>query len=254
MPAKTLFCFSLCFTVLLTANAQRALYFRPAAGLSFPMVHLIHKDSHTSFRYNNHNFYVAGGLEILYRASSKVDIYAGYQNTPLDFSYSVYSMSASRGLNQWEFPLGVEWLIKDVWFHPMEKRPALFRRNSREYGYFFLALFRIRGLTGISMSTVHHIGSSGTSTNPNATFKEDFYQLHYRNYSIFGGLTLQFYNRKRDKLHFTLLYNQGLRRVMEMHIEEVTGGDKFTARLGSRGSYFATQFKIPLRLVTFDQQ
>lgn len=252
MIIKKLFCLAFCFTTLMTVHAQKALYFRPGAGFTFPMEHLIHKDIHPSFRYNNHNFYMGGGIEAFYRANDKVDIYAGYQSSTVDFSYRIHNSRYSSGISLMEFPLGVEWLIKDVWFHPMDKRPALFRRNSREYGYFFLALFRIRALTGISMSLLQHEESSKTVNHPHYTFSENIHQLQRRNFSVFGGLTIQFYNQNRDKLHFTLLYNQGIRKILEMEMEEIANGETFTARLGSRGSYFATQLRIPLRLVTFN--
>lgn len=239
--------------MFVTASAQKALYFRPWAGFTSPMAHLVHKDSHPSFRYNNHNFYVNGGIEVFYRANDKVDLYAGYQRSTVDFSYRIYSRGSGTGISLMEFPLGVEWLIKDVWFHPMEKRPALFSRNNRDHGYFFLALFRIRALTGISMSLLQHWESSNTVTTGSYTFSNNIHQLQRRNFLVFGGLTLQFYNRKRDKLHFTLLYNQGIRKMLEMEIEETINGEKFTAQLGSRGSYFATQLKIPLRLIAFHQ-
>jgi hypothetical protein len=248
---KAVCCLVFCLACISNAAAQKALYFRVGAGFFFPMEHLIHKDNHPSFRYNNHNFYPGGSIEYFYRVNDKTDILLGYQRSNIGFSYRSGNNKVSTSIGQHEFPLGVEWLIKDVWLYPIEKRPRLFGRNSTGNGYYYLALFRVKAVTGISMSIVPKGESSYQHNRGQYHFTQSVHPLHRRNFSVFGGATLQFYNRRRDKIHLILLYNQGLRKVMEMEIAETIGTETFKANLGSRGSYFATQVKIPLKLVTF---
>ncbi|WP_224996698.1 hypothetical protein [Cesiribacter sp. SM1] len=250
---KKLSCLIFCLGIITTAFAQKELYFRPGMLLNSPVEHLIHKDQHTAFRYNNHNLYLGWGIEFFYRANNKTDIYAGYQNSRIDINYSLYgSHRYAASIEQSEFPLAIEWLLKDVRLFPMSERPKFFGKNSTAHGYYFLALFRLKAITGISLSHVTTTeGIESVNYGQQIFVRHYILPQHFQNFSVFGGLSLQFYNRKRDKLHLTLLYNQGLRRVAEMEIKEYRGRDTFSARLGSRGSYFAAQLKVPIRLVTF---
>lgn len=242
------------FSIGCSAYAQQALYIRPGATLLFPVHHQLVNDHNSSLKHNRPALFFGAGFDVLYRLNDKTDIFAGFQRSNIGFGYQIDGRKSSTKTRQYEFPLGLEWMIKNIWFYALDERPKIFGSNSRMNGSYYLALFRIKGLTGISLSSIEPQGFNETAKSGLLDYTINANALRHNNFSVFGGITLQFYNRKRDKIHFTLLYNQGLSKMMELVLVEKEGGISYTTHVGSRGSYLSTQLKLPLRLATIDTQ
>lgn len=241
-------------TICCSAYAQQALFIRPGATLLFPVQHQILNDDNSSIKYKSPAAFLGAGFDVLYRINDKTDIFAGFQRSTIGFGYQLDDRKRTTKTKQYEFPLGIEWLVKEVWFYALNERPKVLGSNSRMNGSYYLALFRIKGLTGISLSSIEPQGFYESANSGLTEYTINAYALRHNNFSVFGGFTLQFYNRKRDKIHFTLLYNQGLSKIMEIEIVEKKGIYTHTTYFGSRGSYFSTQLKLPLRLATIGAQ
>ena len=84
-----------------------------------------------------------------------------------------------------------------------------------------------------------------------------FYQAtekvnHRLGVAIFSGVGFNFYNLKKDHFQLTLLYSQGLIKMLTASVNYGTINDNgeenhYNTELGVYGSYFSAQLSYPIR-------
>jgi hypothetical protein len=254
------------FVVWNDASAQqKILSLRPSLGMEFPMNHVYERNVHKQFRYNNFSLYPEFGLSLQYELSDRLDIFGGWNNGSTGFSFTVFCPDKQCGAKfAWHqstqrFPIGFHWELKDVWLFPVERRFRFFNKIANaDERLLYLVLFRLKATFGLSYN---YLSLSSNEDEPHFVkwpLGNDeithLTQTHIANrhaVSAFGGVTLQFYNHKKDKVQLTLLYNQGILRQLISPLDYTINNQEYSAQLGSRGSYFAATLTYPIRLATF---
>lgn len=253
------------FFVLNVSAQKRILSLRPSIGLEVPMNYVYERQVDEQFRYNNMRVYPEFGLSLQYELSERMDIFGGWNNGGTGYSFAIFCPDRKCGAGHstitstQRFPLGLHWELKDVWLFPVQKRFRFFNKivNADER-LLFLVLVRLKTTVGISYNYISHSSSEDELDVVNVpSFRGDISystQSHVENrhgVSVFGGITLQFYNHRKDKVQLSLIYNQGVIRQFTSPLNYTINAQEYSAKLGSRGSYFAATLTYPIRLATF---
>ena len=256
------------FVVLNHVSAQqRILSLRPSIGIEFPMNHLFDQRTDKNFRYNNFDLNPQFALGLQYELNDRLDIFGGWSNGATGYSFAIFCPDGmcgarhSNGFTTQRFPIGVHWELKDYWLFPIQQRFRFFNKivNADER-LLFLVLFRLKATFGLSYNYISPSTGEDQLREVVWPFNHQNQEIshvtlpHVQNrhgMSLFGGLTLQFYNHKRDKVQLSLIYNQGILRQLTSPLNYSINGKEYSAQLGSRGSYFAATLSYPIRLATF---
>ena len=256
---------SMFFVVPEVLAQQRTLSLRPSIGIEFPMCHTYDREVHKQFSYNNFNLYPQFGLGLQYKLSERLDVFGGWNNGATGYSFNILCPDGRCGAKQTRefstqrFPIGFHWELKDFWLFPVQQRFKFFNKivNADER-LLFLVLFRLKATFGLSYNYISKASDEDAPDLKEWSLGNNVInyltQPHVKNrhgVSAFGGLTLQFYNHKRDRVQLSLIYNQGILRQLTSPLNYSINGQEYSTQLGSRGSYFAATLSYPIRLVTF---
>jgi hypothetical protein len=270
MAIKKIVLLGLFFVGLNTVSAQQRtiLSLRPSVGIEFPMNHVYEQQVHKQFRYNNMGIYPQFGLSLQYELSDRLDIFGGWNNGATGYSFAIFSPD-NRPLvkhrtfaSTQRFPLGFHWELKDVWLFRMQKRLRFFNKTiNADERILYLILFRLKATFGLSYNYLSHMSGENKPHSVrwpvgSNKFVSHLTQPHVANrhgLSLFGGLTFQFYNYKKDKVQLSILYNQGFIRQYLSPLQYTMDEQEYSAMLGSRGSYFAATLTYPIRLASFSR-
>ena len=117
----------------------------------------------------------------------------------------------------------------------------------------YLVLFKLRLLSGISYN--YHVPSSEENELtgfPDGTFL--YSVVNRSSISAFAGINLQFFNYQKNHFQLSIIYSQGLNRVVTADVDyQLLSGD-YKAKLGSRGSYLSLQLGYPIRIASFSRK
>lgn len=67
-------------------------------------------------------------------------------------------------------------------------------------------------------------------------------------YSVFAGLTFQFFNFQKNHIQLSILYSQGINRKMTVEVDYHINNQNYYAEIGSRSSFIGVQLAYPFKL------
>ena len=253
---QTFFLFSIIVGFASQAFCQTKLSLVPSLGLQVPRCYLI-DDAMADPGFGVNNFYLDLSADISFQLDIKNDwlFFAGYQagSSGYSYNYGTYKVDnttarVSVGLFVNRFPFGVKKHIQTIKWIKIDKRlKSRENINRSNENILYLCLFRLQGLMGLSIDKVAVSSYENEWINYMGAY-ERYTISNHNTASIFGGVTLQFFNYHRDHLQLTFLYSQGLRNTVSTEIEYILSGKDYSAKVGSRCSYFSVSLGYPIRL------
>jgi hypothetical protein len=99
------------------------------------------------------------------------------------------------------------------------------------------------------------VSSSNGKFNTGITDKDDNIVKNYVGFSVTTGIKFQFYNQKRDKICFNLMYNQGFVDLLYTDLNVKIKNNKSMEEtqikeyFASRGSYLSFSISYPINLI-----
>lgn len=242
-------------TVLLlfsfAVKGQQGLYIKPSIGLQVPISHILDKSlADDSFVIYNKIFEPDFGLSLQYSWNNKNSISFGYHSNSLSTGFkfgteeggTVTKTITSRSLRV--FPICYERYISTARLFQIKKAKET---NSENDNYLFLFQFNLFG----GLSYYYLPASTGDNQVQIRSFGDSIIEntiLTYSNMGIFIGISLQFFNYKRNTINTSLLFSQGVFRQLTETIDYRYESPNFDyqAVVGSRGTYFVIQLGYPI--------
>jgi hypothetical protein len=145
------------------------------------------------------------------------------------------------------FPINCYRTIKDFAFLPINRNQDLYLFN-----------FRLHGTFGFSLD---HIDQKSRFDNTDEkwtypygdliTYQENNTIINRWSGSVMVGFGMQFFHLGKDRFDLNIIYNQGLRNMIQSDITYTLNTQTFFTRMFARGSYLGATLAYPIRLKTF---
>ena len=229
-----------CMTLLLLlcslpAITQNQLRILPHYGKQSLLTSLSMTSGDPTFKNSTFTFTNVFGASLQYETNSGWQFYGGISTTKVEIGYR-YNDTRNRdkllSYRSVNFPIGIQ---KNISTHKAFKTKLRLaggtddREDSSSARY--LLLFRSRVVAGFSVDLWEDLP---------ATDHNDFGK------SAFAGITLQFFDRKRDHLSLTILYNHGFRTRVFFPVRYILNAQEYVGEISSRGSYISIQVGYPI--------
>lgn len=236
-------------------SAQKALYIKPHIGIQSSINHVIQKEyADPDFRIYTLHVNPDMGIQLQYE-HEKWSYYAGISANVINMDIGTGSSRTVRssGVDIIRFPIGIQKNIKTIGLIELNKRPRIFPRRKKveKYELLYVFLFDLKVDAGISLDYLpFSLRREPVFFRPNVHIQ----MLEGNNklgYSIYGGLTFQFFNYTRKHFQLSFLYSQGINRKFKAEVDYTINNNDYSAIIGSRSSFFGVQLAYPFKLISF---
>lgn len=257
-----------------SVTAQSYFFIRPNLGLNFPTSRLMVSVSDPTFKYLTFDVNLNVGIDIVYERNDRFQFYTGWNSGQIEYGFKFSAWrptSHSRythnsGFTVHRIPLGMQYNIGKVRGLHSKKREAIIKDVSPTINpkdVYHLLKFKVKLIAGFSLDYLNRYTNEGLSREVNYYYPEDGQRVYYRivekvnssrlGVAIFSGVGFNFYNLKKDHVQLTILYSQGLIKMLTGYLDYGIVNDngqesRYSTEIGVYGSYLSVQLSYPIRL------
>ena len=255
------------------ATAQSYFFIRPNLGLNFPTSRLLVSVPDPSFKYLTFDVNLNVGIDFVYERNERFQFYTGWSSGLIGygFKFSVWRPTShsrythNSGFTVHRIPLGIQYNIGRVRGLYSKKRAATIKDISpaiNQKDVYYRLRFKVKLIAGFSLDYLNRYTDEGLPREVNYYYPEDGQLVYYRTVEMvnprrlglafFSGVGFNFYNLKKDHFQLTLLYSQGLIKMLSASLNYGTVNDngqetRYSTEIGVYGSYFSAQLSYPIR-------
>jgi hypothetical protein len=262
-----------------SVTAQSHFFIRPNLGLNTPTSRLIVAVPDPSFDSPNFDVNLNVGADFVYEKNESLQFYTGWNSGQIGhgFKFRVQSQSISgsysstakyihnSGFTVHRIPFGMQYNVRSIRWMYSKKRTEIIKDISPTINpndVYYRLKFKIKLIAGLSLDYLNRFTDEGVPWEVNYYYPEEGQRVYYGatemvnhrlGVAIFSGVGFNFYNLKKDHFQLTLLYSQGLIKMLTASVNYGTVNDNgegshYNTELGVYGSYFSAQLSYPIRL------
>lgn len=278
MAFKIIFSFLFMSLIGQSVAAQSYFFIRPNLGLNVPTSRLLNSVPDPTFKSPNFDVNLNVGIDFAYEKNDKFQFYTGWNSGQIGygFKFEVQSQSKSgsysstakyihnSGFTVHRIPLGIQYNVGKVRGLYSKKRAGIIKDVSPSINpkdVYYRLKFKVKLIAGFSLDYLNRYTDEGLPREVNYYYPEEGQRVYYQatekvnhrlGFSVFSGVGFNFYNLKKDHFQLTLLYSQGLLKMLTASVNYGTVNDNgeessYNAEIGVYGSYFSAQLSYPIR-------
>ncbi len=279
MAFKIIFFFLFIQLIGQSVTAQSYFFIRPNLGLNVPTSRLLINVPDPPFKNFLFEVNLNVGIDFVYERNDRYQFYTGWNSGQIGygFKFTIQSQSKSglysstakyihnTGFTVHRIPLGMQYSVGKVRGLYSKKRAAIIKDVSPAINpkdVYYRLRFKVKLIAGFSLDYLNRYTDEGIPSQVSYYYPEEGLLVYYQTaekinnrlgVAIFSGVGFNFYNLKKDHFQLTLLYSQGLIKMLTASVNYGTINDNgeenhYNTELGVYGSYFSAQLSYPIRL------